>query len=123
MNQEVAAVSHLGTEIDKHLKKSEPIPDEITLKVIKKAMLKYQDTNRFLLDGFPTSLEQAKAFERDIAELGFCLFFDSSAEACDAQTKAVVDFYGPIGKLRACKADQGADDVFAEARRYFSSRF
>lgn len=29
------------------------VPDEIVLKLLKKAMVKHQDTNRFLLDGFP----------------------------------------------------------------------
>jgi len=44
------------------------VPDEIVLKLLKKAMVKHQDTNRFLLDGFPRSVEQAQCFERDIAE-------------------------------------------------------
>lgn len=44
------------------------VPDEIVLKLLKKAMVKHQDTNRFLLDGFPRSVDQAKQFERDIAE-------------------------------------------------------
>lgn len=52
------------------------MPDEVVLKLLKKAMVKHQDTNRFLLDGFPRSVEQAQCFERDIAEAagGCCLF-------------------------------------------------
>ena len=51
------------------------VPDEVVLKLLKKAMVKHQDTNRFLLDGFPRSVEQAQCFERDIAEAaGGCLF-------------------------------------------------
>lgn len=50
------------------------MPDEVVLKLLKKAMVKHQDTNRFLLDGFPRSVEQAQCFERDIAEAAWGLF-------------------------------------------------
>ena len=37
-----------------------------------------EDTNRFLLDGFPRSVEQAQCFERDIAEVSFLLYLEAS---------------------------------------------
>lgn len=49
------------------------MPDEIVLKLLKNAMVKNQDTNRFLLDGFPRSVEQADAYgiEMDTVDLVF----------------------------------------------------
>jgi hypothetical protein len=55
------------------------VPDEIVLKLLKKAMVKHQDTNRFLLDGFPRSVEQAQCFERDIAEAEMVETFRSTS--------------------------------------------
>merc|ERR1719421_2275275 len=78
LREEVAAGTHLGNEIQKHMQAGSLVPDEVTMELLKKAMLKHQDTNRFLLDGFPRSLQQAKRFEQEIAEAAFVLYFDAS---------------------------------------------
>merc|ERR1719265_2274776 len=80
MRQEVAAKTYLGTEIYKHMQQGSTVPDNITLQLLKKTMIKHQDTNRFLLDGFPKTLEQAKRFEQDIAEFAYGLNFEGSSE-------------------------------------------
>eukprot|EP00438_Fugacium_kawagutii_P027262 Skav214355 [mRNA] locus=scaffold86:483215:498428:+ [translate_table: standard] len=143
MRTEVANSSFLGSEIEKHMANGSLVPDEIVLKLLKKAMLKHQDTNRFLLDGFPRSVDQAKQFERDIAEaagglemlmVSFLLYLEAShdtmkqriqgraasnpgrvddndetvkkrLEVFDNQTIPLVNYYGPIGKLRRANAE------------------
>jgi len=152
MRDEVAAETYLGTEIYKHMQQGTLVPDSITLQLLKKTMVQHQDTNRFLLDGFPRSLEQAKRFEQEIGEVAFVLYFEASEETVKAriaeravkapgrvddnpqtvekrlkifeeQTMPVVKYYGPIGKVRKVNAEKDMDEVYAEARRYFSCRF
>jgi len=152
MRAEVASSSFLGSEIEKHMEKGSLVPDEVVLKLLKKAMVKHQDTNRFLLDGFPRSVEQAQCFERDIAEVSFLLYLEASHETMkqriqgraasnpgrvddndetvkkrlevfDSQTVPLVNYYGPIGKLRRANAEKSPDEVYAECKRFFSCRF
>lgn len=152
MRAEVAAQSYIGTEIHKHQQTGSLVPDDITLKLLKKAMLKHKDTNRFLIDGFPRSLEQAKRFEKEIAEISFILSLEASHETMqarisgralsnpgrvddvpetvlkrlkvfDEQTKPVLSYYGPIGKVKKASAEEGPDDVYAQVKPYFSCRF
>lgn len=152
MRDEIAAETYLGTEIYKHMQNGTLVPDTITLRLLKKTMLKHQDTNRFLIDGFPRTLEQAKRFEQEIAEVSFVLYFEASFETMRAriadravrapgrmddnpktverrlklyeeQTLPVVRYYGPIGRLRQVSAEQGVEEVYAEAKGFFGCRF
>ncbi|CAK9030418.1 Adenylate kinase isoenzyme 1 (AK 1) (ATP-AMP transphosphorylase 1) (ATP:AMP phosphotransferase) (Adenylate monophosphate kinase) (Myokinase) [Durusdinium trenchii] len=152
MRAEVASGSSLGGEIEKHMASGSLVPDEIVLKLLKNAMVKNQDTNRFLLDGFPRSVEQAQQFERDIAEVSFLLYLEAShdtmkqriqgraqsnpgrvddndetvrkrLEVFDSQTMPLVNYYGPIGKLRKANAEKSPEVVYAECKRFFSCRF
>jgi len=152
MREEVAAETYLGTEIYKHMQSGTLVPDTITLQLLKKTMIKHQDTNRFLLDGFPRSLEQAKRFEQEIGEVAFVLYFEASHETMKAriaeravkapgrvddnpqtvekrlkifeeQTMPVIKYYGPIGKIRKANAEKDMDEVYMEAKRNFSCRF
>jgi adenylate kinase family enzyme len=163
MRQEVAAKSYLGTEIYKHMSQGTGVPDSITLQLLKKAMVKHQDTNRFLLDGFPKSIEQAKRFEQEIAEFAFGLCFEGSSDLMrqrvaqraaqtpgrvddkpetvekliknyEEQTSPLIEYYTPIGKIRTVqcekageeegsKTEKDVEEVYAEAKRFFSCRF
>mmetsp|Transcript_8490 Transcript_8490/g.20114 ORF Transcript_8490/g.20114 Transcript_8490/m.20114 type:complete len:1467 (+) Transcript_8490:60-4460(+) len=152
MRAEVKAGSYLGSEIEKHMSEGTLVPDDVVLALLKKAMIKNQDTNRFLLDGFPRAVEQAQRFEREIAEVSFMLYLEASHETMmsriqgraasnpgrvddndetvrkrlevfDSQTLPLCKYYGPIGKLRKANAEKSPDEVFAECKRYFSCRF
>jgi adenylate kinase family enzyme/nucleoside diphosphate kinase len=152
MREEVAAKSHLGTEIYRHMQTGSLVPDEITVRLLKNAMLKHRDTNRFLIDGFPRTLEQAKMFEHEIATVSFAVSMDLSPDVMrqriaaraaaapgrvddnpetvekrlkvfEEQSKPVIDFYEPIGKLRRVSSEAGIDEVYAEVRRHFCSNF
>jgi len=80
MREEVAADTYLGSEIYKHMQQGTQVPDTATLKLLKKTMVKHQDTNRFVLDGFPRSIEQAKRFEQEVAEIAFTMFLKATPD-------------------------------------------
>jgi nucleoside diphosphate kinase/adenylate kinase family enzyme len=139
MRQEVAAKTYLGTEIYKCMQQGTLVPDTVTLQLLKKTMVKHQDTNRFILDGFPRSIEQAKRFEQEIAELAFGVYFESSKDLMkrrvagraanapgrvdddpdtvdkrikifDEQTVPTVEYYTPIGKIRRIDTEKDAEE-------------
>eukprot|EP00931_Biecheleriopsis_adriatica_P024991 TRINITY_DN1544_c0_g1_i1.p1 TRINITY_DN1544_c0_g1~~TRINITY_DN1544_c0_g1_i1.p1 ORF type:complete len:1441 (-),score=400.02 TRINITY_DN1544_c0_g1_i1:104-4426(-) len=95
------------------------VTDDVLLNLLKKAMMKHQDTNRFLVSGFPMSLEQAQRFEREIAEVSFVLHLQGGPQ--EEHAKPLVDYYEPIGKLR--KANAAAEDVYSECKSFFKCRF
>lgn len=132
MKKEVEACTYLGTEIDKANHQGKPVPTEILLPVIKKQLQTHKDTNRFLLEGFPITLDQAKRFEQEVATVSFVLHLSLSAapegqeqatEAFAQQSMPVIDYYKPIGKVRPVDAGQAADAVYAEVKKYFNCRF
>eukprot|EP00927_Polykrikos_kofoidii_P049532 TRINITY_DN43582_c0_g1_i1.p1 TRINITY_DN43582_c0_g1~~TRINITY_DN43582_c0_g1_i1.p1 ORF type:complete len:1526 (-),score=310.58 TRINITY_DN43582_c0_g1_i1:82-4659(-) len=152
MREEVAAESYLGTEIFKYQQSGALVPDSLTLQLLKENMLKYQDTNRFLLDGFPRTLQQALKFEQDISEIAFILYLDAQHETLRERLKtrreqnpgrfddadetiekrlnvyaeegpAVLNYYTPIGKVRSVSGEKSVDEVYTELRRYTCGRF
>ncbi|KAJ3000843.1 hypothetical protein HDV02_002306 [Globomyces sp. JEL0801] len=66
LRQEGTKDTSLGNEINRMMKKGEIVPMRITLKLLKKAMLNNDDSNGFLIDGFPRKLDQALEFEKMI---------------------------------------------------------
>eukprot|EP00747_Dinoflagellata_sp_TGD_P161703 gnl/TRDRNA2_/TRDRNA2_178467_c0_seq1.p1 gnl/TRDRNA2_/TRDRNA2_178467_c0~~gnl/TRDRNA2_/TRDRNA2_178467_c0_seq1.p1 ORF type:complete len:1499 (-),score=413.44 gnl/TRDRNA2_/TRDRNA2_178467_c0_seq1:56-4552(-) len=152
LREEVAAQTYLGTEIYKHMQNGTPVADSIIMQLLKKTMVKYQDTNRFLLDGFPKSVEQVKRFEQEIAEVAFVLYFEASEDtmkarcagrlekmperledkpekveknlaAFNSETLPVTAYYGDMGKLRKVDAEQPVEEVYGQAKKHFSCRF
>lgn len=151
MREEVAADSALGRQVNEHMQAGTLVPDDIVLALLKKSMMKHQDTNRFLLDGFPRSVDQAIRFEREVAEVAFMLFLDCShntmkaritarsksepgrvddndatvkkrLKVFDDQTLPLVSYYEPIGKLRRADAERDIAEVYAETKKFFSAR-
>jgi nucleoside-diphosphate kinase len=144
-DDEEKAETFLGKEIAKCSGK--PVPDEIIIKILKKTMLKHQDTNRFLLDDFPRSKELVLQFEHEIAEVAFLLHLQGSVETMKARLASstgvkrqdgeidaamtlyqgpmstAIDYYSPLGKVRAVDSEGSLDQVYAEVRRYFCCRF
>jgi len=65
LRAEVAAGTVVGRKVASQLLAGELVPDEITVELIKKAMLE-SGANDFLLDGFPRTVKQAEAFEKEV---------------------------------------------------------
>ena len=69
-----------GKEIKKYLDKGQLVPDEITIEMLKRKILSYDNPNGFLLDGFPRNKNQAgyldKLFEELNAEVNLLISLD-----------------------------------------------
>jgi len=79
LRAEVKSQSEVGMMCANLMKEGKLVPMEVTLSLIKKAM-KSAPVKKFLLDGFPRALDQAKAFASTIQKPDFVLFFDCPLE-------------------------------------------
>ncbi|MCW1301381.1 MAG: nucleoside monophosphate kinase [Candidatus Nanoarchaeia archaeon] len=53
----------LGRQVREYVEKGVLVPDEIVIQVLRERLTKLRESNGFILDGFPRTLEQAKALE------------------------------------------------------------
>jgi adenylate kinase len=68
-----------GETIKKYQDSGELVPDEIVIKILKKRLEQEDAKNGFILDGFPRTLEQAKALE-DISNIDAVINLDVPEE-------------------------------------------
>lgn len=71
LREEVARGTSLGKKVNVYMSKGELVPDEIVIEVLKERIKKPDCKNGFILDGFPRTLNQAKALDAMLDELGF----------------------------------------------------
>ena len=61
-----------GTEIGKvaesYISKGQLVPDEVTIKIVEERLNEKDEENGIILDGFPRTLEQAKALDKMLEE-------------------------------------------------------
>ena len=60
----------LGQQVKSYMEQGLLVPDEITVRVILERIAAPDCTRGFILDGFPRTLEQAKALDRALGERG-----------------------------------------------------
>jgi len=71
LREEVARGTSLGKKVNVYMSRGELVPDEIVIEVLKERIKKPDCKNGFILDGFPRTLNQAKALDTMLDELGF----------------------------------------------------
>ncbi len=62
--EEIKKESEIGKKVKGYLEKGVLVPNEITIKILKKRLEKPDCKKGFILDGFPRNLEQANALEK-----------------------------------------------------------
>ena len=76
--------TELGLKAKSYMDRGELVPDEVTIAMIRERLLKTDCDEGVILDGFPRTLEQAKALKELLAEQGkaidVALFIDASEE-------------------------------------------
>lgn len=66
----IANETALGLEAKSYMDRGELVPDEVTNGIVKERLAQADTINGFLLDGFPRTLDQAKALDQMLSELG-----------------------------------------------------
>ncbi|RLE63427.1 MAG: adenylate kinase [Thermoprotei archaeon] len=77
--EEIKKESELGKQVKKYVEKGLLVPDEIVIKVVENRLKKEDCRNGFILDGFPRTLNQAKALDR-ITDIDLVLNFTAPVE-------------------------------------------
>lgn len=67
--------TELGKKVKSYLNQGALVPDELTVAIVKDRIVQSDCKNGFLLDGFPRTIEQAKALDTVLGELGQKLDF------------------------------------------------
>ncbi|PVU90112.1 hypothetical protein BB559_002448 [Furculomyces boomerangus] len=68
--------SKVGELISTYIKEGQIVPYDITISLLRDAIMDNKDAVNFLIDGFPRSLEQARAFEESITDCQSVLYFE-----------------------------------------------
>ncbi|AHY47850.1 adk: adenylate kinase [Rubrobacter radiotolerans] len=63
----IQAGTDLGREVEGYTRRGELVPDELVLKMV---FPNLEPAGRWILDGFPRTLDQALALDRELAEIG-----------------------------------------------------
>ncbi len=96
--------SAVGDIIRRNIREGTIVPMEITISLLKAAMIAARPKKKFLIDGFPRNIEQGKAFELQVCQGRAVLFFD-----CDEDTM--------IERLIGRSLTSGRDDDNIESIR------
>ena len=56
--------SSLGKKVKSYVEKGQLVPDDVVTQVLKERMSRASNKNGFILDGFPRTIEQAKALDK-----------------------------------------------------------
>lgn len=81
LRKEAASSSERGQLLRDIMGRSEQVPGETVVQLLKEAMVASQGSKRrFLIDGFPRDLKQGEEFETKVSEPSLVLVLDCSAE-------------------------------------------
>ena len=62
--------TELGEEADKYMKAGDLVPDGLIVAMVAERLREEDALDGFILDGFPRTIEQAKALDKQLSELG-----------------------------------------------------
>ena len=68
LREEVGAETELGKKVEGIMKRGELVPDNIVIQMISGRIDANQDAEGFIFDGFPRTVDQAKALDEALAE-------------------------------------------------------
>ncbi|XP_066935736.1 uncharacterized protein [Clytia hemisphaerica] len=80
LRAEVKKGSEIGAKIDQAIKEGQLVPQDVTICLLKEAMVAKADSKGFLIDGFPREIKQGKQFERQVAFASLMLNYECPDE-------------------------------------------
>jgi adenylate kinase len=144
LRDEVASGSELGQQLTATMSSGALVSNDVVLRLLKGAMQKAEaaGNRKFLIDGYPRSVEQAFEFEKTVGQPTMVLAFEAaeavleerlvqrgktSGRADDnvesirkrfatfvSQSAPVIDFYAKLGLVRLINSERTVDAVFAD---------
>ena len=103
LRAEVKRGTHVGKEVARIMASGDLVPDDLIVSIVRRRLPSSNDGSGVLLDGFPRTLEQARALDEMLAEEGHRLDF---VIALDVPEKDLVDRI-----LRRAVVEGRADDT------------
>lgn len=91
----------LGKEAKEYMDKGLLVPDELVVSIVKDRLSKEDCKKGFLLDGYPRTIAQAEALERDLKELDMDL---DKVINLNAESKVLIDRISGRRICRKCSA-------------------
>jgi adenylate kinase len=70
LRENVREATELGRQADEYMKRGDLVPDELIIAMVTDRLQEADARDGFILDGFPRTIEQAEALDRQLSELG-----------------------------------------------------
>lgn len=138
VKQLLATSEASGSEYGELLKeckaKGRAVPTHVSVNLVQDALLNSTDASKFIINGFPNSLDEAFLFEANVGPVDKIVYFDCSdqtkaARGGDAeQEKAfkasvypVVDQFQLTGKVKKISTDGKPEEVAKRVKKHFAS--
>jgi adenylate kinase family enzyme len=99
LQAEVARGVGLGKKLSDMIQSGMIVPVDVTLEVIQSAMMA-SGNDKFILQGFPRSVDQVLTFERQISKCSSVLFFEDEASPPTTQTMSTVNYFALQGYVQ-----------------------
>lgn len=140
---EVTKGSDIGQKIDAIMKEGQLVPQDVTIALLKQALIDNSHSNGFLVDGFPREIKQGQQFEREVCLAKMVLNYECSDDVLTSRllaravhsgriddneesikkrlvlfhskTEPVVKYYEDI--VASISADRSIDDVFQDTSK------
>lgn len=147
LRNEVASATPQGVMVGEMIKEGKIVPGHITIALLK-AAIENSSAPGILIDGFPRQLDQAGAFEKDVSDFEFVLFFDCPEEEMEKRlmergktsgrtddnlqsirlrfntfvntSMPVIQYYQSKGKVHTIDATKSIDQVSETVANLFS---
>lgn len=101
LRENIKAGTPLGIEAKEYMDKGLLVPDELVISIVKDRLSKDDCKKGFLLDGYPRTIAQAEALERDMKELDMEL---DKVINLNADSKVLIDRISGRRICRQCSA-------------------
>jgi adenylate kinase len=70
LRENVRDATELGRQADRYMKAGDLVPDALIIAMVTERLQEADARDGFILDGFPRTIEQAEALDRQLSELG-----------------------------------------------------
>lgn len=87
LRNEVSNNTKLGKKAKEYMDNGKLVPDDLVIEMIKNKIIENSNVNGFLFDGFPRTVEQAKALDKLMQNLGESISMLISLEVDDNELK------------------------------------